>query len=137
MRGKWLLGAAWIVSGAAHGETPQQVMEHYADQARRENPAFSGFSASRGEQFYRAVRTHSSGSQRACANCHTVKPLEAGRHERTFKEILPFAPAANPRRFGDFARVEKWFARNCEYVLERACSAQEKGDLIAYLLSLK
>ena len=46
------------------------------------------------------------------------------------------APAANPQRFTDAAKVEKWFRRNCKDVLGRACSAQEKGDVLAYLMSL-
>ena len=46
------------------------------------------------------------------------------------------APAANPQRFSDAAKVEKWFKRNCNDVLGRACTAQEKGDVLAYLMSL-
>jgi len=33
--------------------------------------------------------------------------------------------------------VEKWFKRNCNDVLGRACSAQEKADFTAYMISLK
>jgi len=50
------------------------------------------------------------------------------------------APSANPQRFADAAdaaKVEKWFKRNCADVLKRACTAQEKGDFMAYLLSVK
>ena len=51
--------------------------------------------------------------------------------------IRALAPAANAQRFTDAAKVEKWFKRNCNEVLERACTAQEKGDVLAYLMSLK
>ena len=33
------------------------------------------------------------------------------------------------------AKAEKWFARNCDTVLARACTAQEKGNFIAFMLS--
>jgi hypothetical protein len=51
--------------------------------------------------------------------------------------IEAMAISVNPQRFSDEAKVEKWFGRNCKDVLERACTAQEKGDFIAYLLSIK
>ena len=56
---------------------------------------------------------------------------------KTGKEVAPLAPAANAERFASPAKVEKWFKRNCQDVLERPCTAQEKGDFIAYLLSVK
>jgi hypothetical protein len=51
--------------------------------------------------------------------------------------IEPMATIANPQRFTDSAKVEKWFGRNCKDVLERVCTAQEKGDYILYLISVK
>ena len=59
-----------------------------------------------------------------------------GKHVKTGKEIAPLAPAANPQRFADAAKAEKWFNRNCNDVLGRACTASEKGDVLAYLMSL-
>jgi hypothetical protein len=47
------------------------------------------------------------------------------------------APAFNPQRFTDAAKVDKWFRRNCKDVLARECSAAEKADVLAWLLSLK
>ena len=80
---------------------------------------------------------HSSGKAISCASCHSADPKGAGRHERTGKEIAALAPAANKERITDAANVEKWFKRNCRDVLERDCSVQEKGDFIAFLLSVK
>ena len=45
------------------------------------------------------------------------------------------AASANPKRFTDAIEVEKWFKRNCGDVLGRECTAIEKGDVLAYLLS--
>jgi len=47
--------------------------------------------------------------------------------------ISPLAPAANPQRFTDSRKVEKWFRRNCGDVLDRECTAQEKADVLAWL----
>ena len=47
----------------------------------------------------------------------------------------PLAPAANPKRFSQPASVEKWFKRNCNDVLKRLCTAQEKGDVLAWLMT--
>jgi hypothetical protein len=122
--------------GAAQA-APQELLQGYAAQARQENPQFREFSASRGEIFYHAKRTHSGGKSVSCAACHTDNPRSAGRNEKTAKEILPLAPSANKERLADAAKVEKWFKRNCQDVMERACTAQEKGDFLSYLLSIK
>jgi hypothetical protein len=55
----------------------------------------------------------------------------------TGKAIQPLAPVANAARLTDTAKVDKWFRRNCKDVLGRECTAAEKGDVIAYLISLK
>ena len=121
----------------ANAAGPAEILDSYTAQAKKENASFKGFSASAGDRFYHAAVKHSSGKQISCASCHTDSPKNAGRHERTSKEILPLAPAANKQRFTDLANVEKWFKRNCQDVLERACTAQEKGDFIAYILLIK
>jgi len=131
----FLLAGLFVYSAAQ--AAPQDLLQSYAVQAKQENPQFQAFSATRGEQLYRAKRTHSSGKTLSCASCHTDNPKSAGRHEKTGKEILPLAPVANRERLSDRAKIEKWFKRNCQDVLERACSAQEKGDFVTYLLSIK
>lgn len=128
--------AGFLACSAAQA-APQDILQSYATQAKQENPQFQAFSAARGEQLYRAKRTHSSGKTLSCASCHTDNPKSAGRHEKTGKAILPLAPVANRDRLVDSAKVEKWFKRNCQDVLERACSVQEKGDFVSYLLSIK
>jgi hypothetical protein len=60
-----------------------------------------------------------------------------GKHAKTNKAIEPMAPSVNPKRFSDPANVEKWFRRNCNDALGRACTTQDKGDFITYLLSVK
>lgn len=87
----------------------------------------------RGQAFF--TRTH--GREWSCASCHGVVPLVMGRHAGTGKPIEPLAPAANPRRFTDAAKTEKWFRRNCNDVVGRECTADEKADVRAWLASLQ
>lgn len=125
-----------LLSANAQAASPAEVLQNYTTQAKQENPAFGAASASKGDAFYHATRQHSSGAKVSCATCHTANPKQTGK-TRANKEILPMAPSANSKRFTDLAKTEKWFSRNCLDVLERTCTAQEKSDFIAYLLSVK
>jgi Domain of unknown function (DUF1924) len=113
--------------------TPAEQQKRFEAEARAAEAGFSGFSARRGEAFFNA----SHGGDWSCASCHTRNPLAAGRHAITGKTIAPLAPAANPERFTNAARVDKWLRRNCKDVLGRVCTAQEKGDALEYLKSLR
>jgi hypothetical protein len=90
-------------------------------------------SVTRGEQFFQAKH----GKEWSCASCHKAPPTSDGQHASTNKLITPLAPAVNPKRFTDEAKVNKWFKRNCNDVLGRECTALEKADVMAYLNSLK
>lgn len=100
-------------------------------QSARAAGNFPGFSAARGAAFFRQK-----GTDWSCTTCHTADPRQPGRHTVTGKAIEPMAPAVNPARLTDAAKVEKWFRRNCRDVLDRECTALEKGDVITYLRSL-
>jgi hypothetical protein len=91
------------------------------------------FTAAAGEKLYNTVGP----KQLSCASCHTDSPKNVGKHAKTNKAIDPLAPSANPKRFTDAAQVEKWFKRNCNDALGRACTTQEKGDFMTYVLSVK
>ena len=119
-----------LAAGTAVAATPNEIQQSLEAQARAQ-AGFAGFSAARGAQFYKA--TH--GGEWSCASCHTADPRAAGSHAKTGKPIGPLAPQANAQRFTDPAKVEKWFGRNCNDVLGRACTAQEKGDVLAFLLA--
>jgi hypothetical protein len=123
---------ALLATGAAFAQPPADTLRALELAARSESPAFAGFSAQRGAAFFRAQH----GSDWSCTTCHGVDPRGVGKHVVTGKAIEPLAPAANAARLSDPARSEKWFRRNCNDVLKRECSAQEKGDVVAYLISL-
>lgn len=125
-----------LFSFNAFAATPQEMLKQYEVQAKQGNAAFAGFSAERGASFFKAEHIHSDGKKASCSTCHTSDPRNQGK-TRANKVIEPMATIANPQRFTDSAKVEKWFGRNCKDVLERVCTAQEKGDYIQYLISVK
>ena len=119
--------AALLCATAAQAETPRDFLTRF------EKEAGSAASAERGARFF----TTKQGGEWSCASCHTERPTQAGRHAKTDKPITPLAPAANAERFTDAAKVDKWFRRNCNDTVSRLCSAQEKADVMAWLLALK
>ena len=117
----------------AQAQTANDLLRTLELTARTEQPAFAGFSIERGQAFF----TQRHGQEWSCSTCHTSDPRVAGRHAVTGKAIQPLAPVANAARLTDQAKVDKWLRRNCKDVLARECTAAEKGDVIAYLISLK
>lgn len=109
------------------------ILDGYRTTAKQENAAFKDFSAAAGQKLYTTVGPN----QLSCSSCHTDSPKATGKHAKTNKVIEPLAPSANPKRFSDAAQVEKWFKRNCNDALARACTTQEKGDFMTYVLSVK
>jgi mono/diheme cytochrome c family protein len=129
----WLGAAGLIVAAlaavpAAAATTPGELLSGYRVAAGNAAAA-----PERGQQLFTA--TH--GREWSCASCHGSAPTQAGRHASTGKPIGALAPAFNPERFTDPAKVEKWFRRNCNDVMGRECTPAEKADVMAWLMSLK
>lgn len=160
----WCSIAACAVAVAAptttaSAQSPAHLLARYAEQARVENSAFDGFSAGRGRAFYFAPRVIVGLGEANCASCHLDDPTQGIRAHRAKvlcrachvidetehpdpanakkRHLGAFSPAANPERFRDFDRVERHFEVNCRMVLQRACTAIEKGDLITWLIGLR
>lgn len=113
-------------------ETPESYLATLKTEASAA-PGFMEFSADRGAEFYKVKH----GSDWSCASCHTDDPTAGGKHAKSDKLIKPLAPSVNPKRFTKLKKIKKWFRRNCNDVLDRECTAQEKGDFLAYLLTIK
>ena len=64
---------------------------------------------------------------------HAIRTTLLKGLTRAGKIIEPLAVSASPGRYSDSRKVEKWFRRNCNSVLGRACSAVEKGDFITFM----
>jgi mono/diheme cytochrome c family protein len=121
-----------LASAAALADTPLQSLVYYSSEARRQQPDFVADGA-RGRSF--ALRNWGvSQSLARCATCHTERPAGAGRHAITGKPIAALSPAVSPGRFGNPAKVEKWFRRNCTEVVGRGCTAAEKADFIKFVM---
>ena len=118
--------AALTFTAVTKATTPTELQAAYSAQAAAV-PA-----PARGQQLF----TERHGRDWSCASCHGAVPTQPGKHASTGKSIGPLAPAANAARFTDAAKAEKWFRRNCNDVLQRACTDQEKGDVLAYLMQL-
>ena len=117
------------VSAMALANTARDaILANFAKQAG------GSLSASRGETFFKASHTGGKPDTPSCTTCHTTNPLNPGR-TRAGKAIEPMAVSANPKRFTDPAKVEKWLRRNCASVLGRECTPAEKGDVITWLSS--
>jgi hypothetical protein len=128
-----LVAAACAVAQAGSGDT-QKLLDFYANQAKATDSAFGGFSAERGESLFRSNFTGGKPDTPSCTVCHTKDPRNVGQ-TRAGKDIDPMAVSANPQRYTDQEKAEKWFGRNCRNVLGRECTAREKGDFITFMLT--
>lgn len=122
-----------VMADSASG---QKLADKYAAIAKNIDPESKGLSADAGKAFFNRELTIR-GKQIACASCHTTNPANPGKHIVTKKPIKPLAPSANPERFTDVAKVEKNFEKHCLEIIGRDCTAQEKGNYIAYMLTVK
>lgn len=134
-----VVAGAFIVAAALLGAVAVQadggrdtILAALRAQAAKHDPAFAGFSASRGDAFFHARHTGGHPQTPSCTTCHTADPTRPGE-TRSGKVIEPVAVSRTPTRFTDAEKVAKWFRRNCRSVLGRDCTAQEKGDYITYL----
>jgi hypothetical protein len=122
-----LAGTLVAASARAADTSPAQQLSRWSEQAGAPGNADKG----------RAFFTSTHGAEWSCASCHGNPPTSSGKHASTGKSIAPMAPAFNAKAFTDSAKVDKWFRRNCKDVVSRECSAVEKADVLAYLVSLK
>jgi hypothetical protein len=117
-------------------ETAQKLADKYAVIAKNITPTSTGLSSDDGKAFFNRELTIK-GKPVACASCHTANPADTGKHVVTGKPIRPLAPGANEKRFASIDKVEKNFTKHCNDIIGRDCTAQEKGNFIAYLLTVK
>lgn len=123
-------------SAFADTATAQKLADKYATIAHNINPASEGLSAEDGKDFFNREITIK-GKQVACASCHTANPADNGKNIVTGKPIRPLSPVVNEKRFANIDKVEKNFTKHCNDIIGRDCTAQEKGNFIAYLLTTK
>lgn len=135
-----LLAALGLISlsfnVSADPASAQKLADKYAVIAKHIDPNYKGLDADAGKAFFnRELTIH--GKQIACASCHTSNPANTGKHIVTGKPIKPLAPSVNKERFAQLDKVEKNFEKHCLEIIGRDCTAEEKGNYIAYLLTVK
>jgi cytochrome c peroxidase len=131
-----MLGTTVGVALAAATPAQKAVLDQYAGLMKAAEPAFKDFSVERGRAFFFARHASGKPDTPNCTACHSTDLKKSGQQARTGKTIEPMAASVAPKRYTDFANVEKWFKRNCADVLGRECTLAEKGDVLAFLLSL-
>ncbi len=127
--GSLVMAASVWALPAAQAATPAELLAGYNAQAG------SPGSPERGQQFFNEARKNDLNLN--CASCHGSTPTGNGRNQISEKRIPPLAPAFNPNGFTDKKKVDGWFQTNCKDVLRRDCTAQEKADVLAWLMTFK
>ncbi len=130
------LGTTIVAAFAAATPAQKALLEQYVGLIKAADPSFKGVSPERGQAFFYARHASGKPDTPGCTACHTTDLTKPGEQKRTGKTIEPMAASVAPTHYTDFANVEKWFKRNCDDVLGRDCTLAEKGDVLAYLLSL-
>ena len=122
----FLVLAVFGFAQLAFSASSPELLKGYEAQSGKASPV-------RGEQFFNAKH----GKDWSCGSCHENPPNHDTNHIVTGKVIKPLSPNSNPDRFTDQVKVEKWFKRNCNDVLARECSSQEKADVLSWLMTVK
>lgn len=124
-----LLGALFAASAASATPATDEMF------AKFKSEGATGFDAERGGKAWAKESKGGDGEMMSCSTCHGKDLSREGKHHKTGKVIAPMAPSVNKERFTEVKKMEKWFKRNCNDVLGRECTAQEKGDFLKFLLS--
>ena len=111
-----------------------ELLASLAAAAKAADPAFSGFSAARGEKLHVTRFSGGKAETPSCTSCHGDQPRSAGRTP-VGKPIDALAVSVTPTRYSDPAKVEKWFKRNCQEVLGRQCTVLEMGDWLSFMIA--
>jgi len=124
-----LIGAMLTASAASATPATDELFARYKSEGA------SNFNAEHGMNDWNREGKSEGSEKISCGTCHGDDLTKAGKHHKTGKRIEPMAPSANPERFTDAKKIEKWFKRNCNDAWGRECTAQEKGDVLKFLLS--
>ncbi|NQV48474.1 MAG: DUF1924 domain-containing protein [Rhodospirillaceae bacterium] len=126
--------AGFIAAPAAANPARDAIVAGFKAEAQAADSGFAGFSADRGRAIFENPHTGGEPEIPSCTTCHGKTPFGSGE-TRTGKKIDPMAVSKNPERYTDPEKVAKWFRRNCNTVLGRECTPQEKGDYLTFMMS--
>lgn len=129
-----LLTLSLFLCGSASAAPRDDILRSLDSAARAADPAFTGFSAARGQTLHTQAFAGGKADTPACTACHGATPRSSGRTPAG-KAVEPMALSLSPSRYSDAAKVDKWFTRNCRDVLGRECTPREKGDWLSFMFS--
>jgi hypothetical protein len=124
-----LVGALFAASTASATPASDEMF------AKFKSEGAGNLNAEQGKKNWTKESKGEGGEMMSCTKCHGDDLTKDGKHYKTGKLIKAMAPSANAERFTDAKKMEKWFKRNCNDVWGRECTAQEKGDILKFLLS--
>jgi len=131
-----LLGFA-AFAAQADVQNAVKLENKYKSFAKTANPEYAGPSAVDGKLFFNRKIKGANGKETSCSSCHTQNPANEGKNIVTGKAIAPLSPNVNAKRFADVDKVEDQFTKHCNEVIGADCTAAEKANYIAYLLTEK
>jgi cytochrome c553 len=124
-----LVAALFMASAASATPASDEMF------AKFKSEGAGNLNAEQGKKNWTKEAKGEGGEMMSCTKCHGDDLTKDGKHYKTGKLIKAMAPSANAERFTDAKKMEKWFKRNCNDVWGRECTAQEKGDILKFLLS--
>lgn len=115
------------------------VVENYLKElkveAKKDNSNFTSFSYERGEEIFTSEHIGKRGKKISCVSCHSVNLSLPAKNFFTGKVIEPLSPKVNKKRFTKLKTIKKWLRRNFKDVYKRVGTAQEKGDVLVYIIN--
>lgn len=129
-----LLAGASLAANA-DADNAEKLAKKYTTIAKTVNASFDAPSSMDGKIFFNRKIKAPNGKDVACASCHTSNPANTGKNIVTGRSIAPLSPLVNAKRFSDLEKVEDKFTEHCNDIIGADCTAAEKANFIAYLLT--
>ena len=134
-----ILASTLLCAVCAFGLELNAEMKAYIDELKKEakeqNPSFVDFSAKNGEILFKTENIGKENKKLSCVSCHGSDLRQKAQNIFTGKDIDPLAPSVNKARLSDVKEVKKWLKRNFKDVFLREGTAEQKGDVLYYIMS--
>ena len=134
-----ILASSLLCAVCAFGLELNAEMKAYIDELKKEakeqNPSFVDFSAKNGEILFKTENIGRENKKLSCVRCHGSDLRQKAQNIFTGKDIDPLAPSVNKARLSDVKEVKKWLKRNFKDVFLREGTAEQKGDVLYYIMS--
>lgn len=134
-----ILASSLLCAVCTFGFEFNAEMKAYIDELKKEakeqNPSFVDFSAKNGEILFKTENIGKENKKLSCVSCHGSDLRQKAQNIFTGKDIDPLAPSVNKARLSDAKEVKKWLKRNFKDVFLREGTAEQKGDVLYYIMS--